>query len=357
MERLNKSFSSPGQTSFTLALLLTVGMLYATGCAKVPRGMPVYHGICPAPTSADTPPDALQVQYLRTGGFLFKRGSDTIMTAPFYSNPGLLRVLFGKIACDPDRIESNLPPVHEASAILVGHAHYDHAMDLPYIANHRATNAVIYGSTTLSNILVAEVSSNRLRSIEDCAGDFARGGKPGTWTNVLERVRIMPLRSEHAPHLFCFTAFSGEVTEDRKCLPSSSWCWKEGQTLAYLIDFMAADGSIEHRILYQDTAAGSPEFGGLPRLPSSDTRKVDVLVVCLASFHNVDNYPRGVIYGTDPRNVVVGHWEDFFSDPKELKVVRGTNGKRFMKKLSKLHPPERTFLPAPAAWMVFPKTK
>jgi mRNA degradation ribonuclease J1/J2 len=72
------------------------------------------------------------------GGLLFRRGNDAIMTAPFYSNPNIFRVgLRRPIHSDTNLVERLLPDVSDVRAILVGHAHYDHLMDVPYIANYK----------------------------------------------------------------------------------------------------------------------------------------------------------------------------------------------------------------------------
>ena len=75
----------------------------------------------------------VEMQYLGNGGWLIRRGGDVIATAPFVSNPGGLGAkvyLPGK----PDHaaIEQFVPAMPDVKIMLIGHGHYDHAMDLPY---------------------------------------------------------------------------------------------------------------------------------------------------------------------------------------------------------------------------------
>jgi len=122
------------------ALLLALAPLLATGCGTPVRELPVEpapeDGLCCTRGS-----DALTIQYLGVGGWLFRMGETALLTAPFYSHPGTVEVGFWRISMDTARVDSLLPPVDDVRAILVGHAHYDHLMDVPYIARVRAPDA------------------------------------------------------------------------------------------------------------------------------------------------------------------------------------------------------------------------
>src|SRR6266849_6130392 len=124
------------------------------------------------------------------------------------------------------------------SAILVAHAHYDHLMDIPYIAQERAPSATIYGSQTMKNILAAVLPPERLVALDNEAAEPTK--PPGKWQGVPgTKIRLMAIKSEHAPHvcLFqrhgCIKVFAGEVAAPLNQLPATAWGWKEGQTLAY----------------------------------------------------------------------------------------------------------------------------
>ena len=60
-------------------------------------------------------------------------------------------------------------PLAAVHAILVGHSHYDHLMDVPLIARRYVPNATIYGSLTTKRILMGDSSmranANRIDSL------------------------------------------------------------------------------------------------------------------------------------------------------------------------------------------------
>jgi L-ascorbate metabolism protein UlaG (beta-lactamase superfamily) len=261
----------------------------------------------------------LDITYLGAGGFLIRWRGHSIMTGPFYSNPGFLRAGLGlPISPDAPTIRRLLPDVHEVEAILVGHAHYDHLMDTAYVAQHLAPDAVVYGSDTARNILASLPIP--VVSLEGDAGDAQHDG---TWHDVAgPAIRVLALRSEHAPHWGPIKLMSGRVTTPRKTLPCNAYGWKEGQTLAYVIELVNPDGSVGLRLHYQDTAS-TPPFG----FPPPSIGAVDVDLLCAASFANVRGYPEGILQRVRPRAVVLAHWEDFFRDAAAPpRVVRFTDG-------------------------------
>ena len=75
-----------------------------------------------------------------------------VLTDPFWSYFSLGHVAFGRIGPDPKQIEPHLPDLSHVQGVLVGHAHYDHVMDLPYVIDRLHSNASIVGSRTLKRI-------------------------------------------------------------------------------------------------------------------------------------------------------------------------------------------------------------
>src|SRR5262249_48777822 len=157
----------------------------------------------------------LELSYLGAGGFLMRWRGHAIMTAPFYSNPGLLQVGLGlPITPNTERIDRHLPPLDDVEAILVGHAHYDHLMDAVYVAEAHAPRAVFYGNDTMAHILASRPRLHgRVVALDTQAGDWWQAGG---WQYVADRsIRFMALRSEHAPHFLGIKMFGGSVDEDQ----------------------------------------------------------------------------------------------------------------------------------------------
>jgi hypothetical protein len=167
----------------------------------------------------------------------------------------------------------------------------------------------------------------------------------------------MALKSEHSPHLGCIKLFTGEVTELQTSLPRRASGWKEGQTLAFLIDFLGPNGRVDYRISYHDAAMNCPPYGGMPKLPREEQKPPDIAILCMGGSRNVDNYPNGIVNTQVPKHVVVGHWDNFFKSQSKqsncVEVVPFTNGRKFMSRLKKIYSETQTILPKPGATMLF----
>lgn len=218
------------------------------------------------------------------------------------------------------------------SSILVGHAHYDHLLDVPYVARRWAPDARVYGSPTMANILAGD---RRLRSrawsIADSVGSVTAAGRwiypPGGG------MRFMPLRSSHAPNFRGYTFARGVLGTERRSLPRTARGWLEGEVYAYLIDLIAADSTPKLRIYYQDAAADSV-YVTLPPLAGRDARRVDVAILCVGNYGDVPGNPDVLLGALRPRHVVLSHWEDFFRSPLDpLRVIPGTDTDRLATRL------------------------
>ena len=334
----------------TLTAIITA--LAGSGCAVFGTADPERGTL---PCCGPAAPGSLELQYLGSGGWMMAYDGIELLTAPFFSNP-TIKELAGRFEPKTQVIDQGLPPVGNVSAVLVGHAHYDHLMDVPYILTQRARSAHVYGSATTANVLAAVpgLSRSRVHNVEGAAGTAEAMGQ---WiTPPGGRIRFMPLRADHAPHFQGIELYEGEVTEPLRILPSSASDWVGGATLAYLIDFLAPDGTVAFRVHYQD--AGSSWPGGVPpRFGGGDDHPVDVAILCAPSYGEVQAYPEGVLHALRPRVALVGHWESFFTDWTRTpsRSVMGTNLGAFTKRLERSLPVgARWSLPNPGDVIIVP---
>ena len=139
--------------------------------------------------------DVVRFVYLGSGGWIIERGEDQVLAAPLFSNPGLLTTGLLPIRSDTvlvDRYMSRYD-VSAAKAILVGHAHYDHLMDVPRVILVHAPTARIVGTTTVKNTLGTWSGvGDRVDVVNDIAGDQHTVGE---WLHYGEGVRVMGLRA------------------------------------------------------------------------------------------------------------------------------------------------------------------
>ncbi|HEY9226386.1 MAG TPA: hypothetical protein VIP11_07070 [Gemmatimonadaceae bacterium] len=278
----------------------------------------------------------VRVTYLGVAGFLIEARGSSLLTAPSFSNPSLdsvtptwLRFFKGRspeIVPNQRLIDRLLPKAAEdASMILVGHGHYDHLLDVPYIATAHARKAIIYGGPSVRHMLMGDkqLRAAPARVVAITGGDVGRRDHVGRWIETSDHTfRIMALQADHAPTVHLFRGgilfADGSVDEDLTELPRRAEDWKVGEPYSYLIDVLGQDRAPIFRIYFQDTPNTAPlgfppaELGG---------RRVDLAILCVATARNVrPESPDSLLRVMRPRYVVASHWESFFR-PQTLPLV------------------------------------
>jgi L-ascorbate metabolism protein UlaG (beta-lactamase superfamily) len=292
--------------------------------------------------------ESLQVKYLGVAGFLIQRGDDVVLTAPLYSNPDLLQEALSPIRPRLTRIDRFHPPTPPVDAVVVGHAHYDHLMDVPYVWE-RSGRPTIFGSSTMKNILAAYTGQaapgfpapvpvlppDKVVALDDparyavdarlCAGTPpSQGGagsgcglwpmKTGEWVSVTPTLRIRALCARHPPQVpGGIHQGPGCVGAPRATLPQRADDYLEGPPLTYLIDFLDGQGAPAFRVYFQDV----PTDGRLGQVPDEliAERPVDVALLCVGTWNLVEHGDaHRIVRNLRPQHVMLGHWEDFFRD-------------------------------------------
>jgi L-ascorbate metabolism protein UlaG (beta-lactamase superfamily) len=326
-------------------------------------------------------PSPLRVQFLGVGGFLLEQGGETIMTPPLYTRPSMFDVTFGRpVASDERLVAKHLPDamLSGVKTVLSGHAHYDHLLDLPAVLA-RAPQATFYGNRSAKNLLAAyapdrapscsgtaapstKIERARVVALDDPSAsviDYTNcpslrpTGAPlqGTWVRPPgSRVRIYAVCSEHPDQFGPIHFGAGDVDEEPCKPPTKMDEWKEGATLAFVVDFLdAATDQPVYRVYYQDAPAEAPLGFVPPRV--LEEKRVDVAILCVGAYQNADGNPGSVIRALDPRFVIGGHWEDFFrSADKPPQPIPFTDVDKWLKEARAAvgpAPTERAVLPKP----------
>lgn len=350
-----------------LAVVLTLALLTA-GCPKSTEGLELFKGATTHPQFG-TPGDAkVEVRYLGVGGFYVRRGEDSILFAPSFTNPSFSALLSNDaIQSDPERVDACLKKavseeeLAKLGFILVGHAHYDHLMDVPWVMRKHAPKAIALGSRTMRHILAGAGLADRTLVVDGCAAP--RTGAMGRWIyNDKGTIRVLAIESEHSPHLWKAKLMTGYYTVDRTTLPRTGLGWKEGQTYAYLVDFLTPDGQVDFRIHFQD-AASRDGYGAVPAAAKEGDVRVDLAITCVGASQTVVDYPTPFLRNAQPRHVVLGHWEDFFGnvqcgegkDPDPL-VVRLAEPRAFIEHVKAYESSVPYLMPYPYSTMYFPRS-
>jgi hypothetical protein len=316
-----------------LAVLASLGILGlgAPGCWTG-------QGAAAAGASGAAP---LHVTYLGVSGFLLQSGGDAVLTAPLFTRPTMLDLGAAMIASSPIEVERGLPTaaLQNVRAVLTGHAHYDHLLDVPNILA-RAPRATLYANVSARSLLAAyapdrgprcvgtpptmpRIPRPRVVALDDPRAslvdwtycpDRRPPGAPvaGTWVGVPDsHVRILALCSEHPEQLGPMHYAPGGVEEDACVPPRRAEDWREGQTLAFLVDFLdPRTNAPAYRVYFQDAPTNAP-LGHVPPALLADKR-VDLALLCVGAYEHVAGAPTNALAAIAPRYALGGHWEDFF---------------------------------------------
>jgi hypothetical protein len=353
-------------SSTVIALIVLVGCRPPVTIYRQLESRP--NAIGCAPAECGDSDHVISVTFLGVSGLLIEHQRHVLLTAPFFSNPSLAMVRprltrllrsTPRITADTQAIEKLLPrSADRATAILVGHGHYDHLMDIPYIATRRAITSRIYGGPSVRHMLMGDSTLRSNRGGRVVAVSTAAAGtkdRPGVWYYTSDSAyRFMALIADHAPTYrawkksYIFTP--GSLDTDLDSLPHTAGEWKLGEPYAFLIDVLSSPtGKPVFRIYFQDAPSEPPL--GFPPSELLAEYAVDLAVLCAATSSNVSNTPDSLLAVLKPLNVIVAHWEDFFR-PQTLPIQLspGTDLGEFRESL-------RKSLPKSAGWvMPLPQT-
>lgn len=284
----------------------------------------------------------IDIQYLGVSGYLIKWAGETIMTAPSYTNPDVLKLISGNTPPSEKNIKRQLDFIEDGiadvSSILVGHAHYDHLMDVPYLMNTpgKAVDAKLYGSQSMNNIIVTAINGGaaRIEVLNDLAVDpndaaeNASSFKDNWQYTEQGNIRFLAIKSDHAPN-FKFLCLEFTIGSEPECClgeeihPTADYVytdadrrnlfeWKEGETFTYLIDFLDQNKNIAYRMHYSD-AASEEGYGQVPAALLRE-KSVDLGVLTVGNYAEVKNYPERMMANLNANRYILGHWESFFGN-------------------------------------------
>lgn len=268
--------------------------------------------------------DSISIHYIGCSGFFITKDTTTLLFDPYFTyrqfwTPRLTTE--DGIRCKTEwtinkvfrrAIGSTHDERGVIDAVIIDHGHLDHFGDVPYLyeSGHIADSTKVYGNETVGHYVRGhKLHAKLIDSVEASAATYRT---PGRWIYVNSRVRLLPIISEHAPHFKLFgrgytKAATGSETKDTTHTKARDYA--TGQTLAYLVDFLSADSAVNFRI-YHSSAGSSAPLGFVPQAVL-DTHRVDLAILCAASFAQADNYPENIIEHLKPRHILFAHWEDF----------------------------------------------
>ncbi len=231
-------------------------------------------------------PKGLEIVWLGVSGYRLTYEGVSLFIDPYLSRVPLRSFLLRRRALpDPAMIERYAQAPGEVAGILVGHTHFDHAVDAPFLARRFGTRA--YGSASLAHLM-------RLHGLGELAAEVAphRPYELGPFV-----VRFVP--SRHSKLLFGRKVpMDGELTCDHLhgLSPTSYKC---GDVYGIRID--VAGTSLYHQ------GSANLDDGELANDP------VDLFLAGVAGRSVTPHYWERILPKLDPGVVVPTHYDNFFS--------------------------------------------
>ena len=232
----------------------------------------------------DTHEAGLTVRWLGTAGFELTSGSHTILFDPYLTRAPLSRCLVGSLRPDEALLREHLP---RADAIVLGHTHFDHALDAPSIA--KRTGARVFGSRSAAHLCAAAgVPAAQVEVVEREAGASPCVREVGPF-----ELTFYP--SAHAPLVLGRVPFEGEIA-DCDVVPQHASAYKCGAVFGVLV---RVGGK---RVFH----VGSAEI--LPGMPKIE---VDLALVCVAGWTTTKAFPERLVEKLSPHAALLSHWDNF----------------------------------------------
>jgi L-ascorbate metabolism protein UlaG (beta-lactamase superfamily) len=230
-------------------------------------------------------PAGLELEWLGVSGYRMTFERQTLFIDPYLTRVSLGDVLRRRPAIpDPSLIERYIGHPPEVVGVLVGHTHFDHAVDAPALARRFGCRA--YGSTSLTRLMALHGMAAQSVEVEPY-----RAYELGPFT-----VSFTP--SLHSKLLLGYAVpFDGELTCDHLDALSPG-AYRCGQVWGIHIE--VAGTSFYHQ--------GSANLidGAIRH------RGVDFFLAGVAGRGFTDSYWRRILTALEPRTIVPTHYDDFF---------------------------------------------
>ncbi len=223
------------------------------------------------------------VTWTGAAGLRFQTEKEVILIDPYYTRVDIFNTLLRSITPDPAAINAALPDPEKVAAIVVGHTHSDHALDVPWIAARN--NCAVVGSRSLDILMSLNGLPQRTRV---CAG--------GESVTLTDTASVTMIRSAHGLVAMGKVPFEGEIRPSMT-LPMKASGYRVGTVFAPMLQLQGI------RFLH----VGSANF----EEKALQGHACDVLFLCVPGWKRRQGYPQRLIAMTRPSTVVLFHYDNF----------------------------------------------
>jgi len=233
----------------------------------------------------------VRVRWLGTAGFEITHEGHTLLIDPYLTRASLLRCARAPLRPDVARVHRYAP---QADAIVAGHTHFDHVLDVPAIAN--ATGAKVFGSRSCAALCRLEgVPEDQVVDVESIRSREPVRAEVGPF-----ELRFVP--SCHSSFLLGHIPAPGDIA-DCDQVPLRTEGYRCGEVFG-------VDVRVGGRRLYH--------LGSADLLDGFPERDVDLLLMCVAGWTTTERFTQRVMGSLRPGAILLSHWDNFF-----LPIERG----------------------------------
>jgi L-ascorbate metabolism protein UlaG (beta-lactamase superfamily) len=288
----------------------------------------------------------VSIQYLGCNNYIIKYKNDVICIDPFFSNNRFIKTGTANIQFKPKYfnkgatyIQRNNMGFKDIDAVFISHSHYDHILDLPYLLQHDSLqkSCTIYGDTSARIILQNFLKKH---SFFDANQLVYKPDEP-KWIYIGEHMRVLVMHSSHGPHYrhlhimqgACDSNYFSTFTDATQKLNAHKF--KEGNNFSFVIDVLE-NKQVVCRILNKTNGceinSGKIDSNILKEHP------IDIALLQIASSNYTDCIPHHLLSQTKPKQVIIGHWENFFKPygQERTKKIPFTDFRVFFKRANSL---------------------
>ncbi len=230
-------------------------------------------------------PEGLEIEWLGVSGYRLSAEGRTIFVDPYLSRVPFSELLRRRAALpDPAALDRFVHAPGEVIGVLVGHTHFDHAVDAPAIARRCGCRA--YGSDSLVNLMALHGLAERAVEVEPYRtyelGPFEVSFTPSVHSKLLLGLAV---------------PYDGDLTCEHLDALSPA-AYRCGQVWGISIE-------VAGLTLYHQGSANLID-------EAIRVGDVDVFLAGIAGRSFTDDYWRRILPRLDPKVVVPTHYDNFF---------------------------------------------
>lgn len=268
-----------------LAIALSSSVVVAS--AQTDRGVGEARPCPPSGAAAQLPKGPLIVTYHGVSTLVFDDGSDRVLVDGFFSRPSVLQLLLPIGPKPPKIVEGLSGSTTRVSAVLVAHAHHDHALDVATIASRRDSPLVV-GTPSVARL----VRARGVPPHQVCV-------PPAGHELVFGTFQVEAFSVPHGPSPFYLRWLLDHELSHPPRGKAWFWSYKDDQNLSFLIEHGL------NRILVHPSASPVAAPG-----PAANVVFLGVAQLGKMTEPEASSYLETVL-GSGPKTVIPTHWDQF----------------------------------------------